>query len=100
MQEEFVDGVPQNWWCEDARDKEVILVVKVYGRYTAEPRIHLVRVRHCFASRKKQNEHEPDSRRIQGTVLHRSDLQRLSSSHDVVDHLKTVAENLKDLRSP
>ena len=25
--EEFVDGTPQNSWCEDARDMEVILVV-------------------------------------------------------------------------
>jgi hypothetical protein len=43
--EEFVDGVPQNWWCEDNRDKEVILVVKVRGSHTTETRNHRVRVR-------------------------------------------------------
>ena len=98
--EEFVDGVLLNSWCEDARDKEVILVVKVRGRYTTESRNHLVHVRHCFTSKKKQNDLEPDSRQIKGTVLHRSDFQRLSSSHDVVDHIKNVADHLKSLHSP
>ncbi|PON45556.1 hypothetical protein TorRG33x02_328450, partial [Trema orientale] len=98
--EEFVDGVPQNWWCEDARDKEVILLVKVSGRYTTESRNHQVRVRHCFSSRKRQNDREPESRQLQGTVLRRSDFQRLSSSHDVVDHLKDMVDNLKSMHSP
>jgi len=46
--EEYVDGVPQNWWCEDARDKEVILVVKVMGGGggPTTTRSHRVRVRH------------------------------------------------------
>ncbi|KAI4988763.1 hypothetical protein ZWY2020_036080 [Hordeum vulgare] len=26
-QEEFVDGIPQNWWCEDTRDKEAVLMM-------------------------------------------------------------------------
>ena len=98
--EEFVDGVSLNSWCEDARDREVILVVKVRGRYTTESRNQLVRVRHCSTSKKKQNDLEPDSRQIKGTVLHRSDFQQLSSSHDVVDHIKNVADHLKSLHSP
>ncbi|KAK1294144.1 Type I inositol 1,4,5-trisphosphate 5-phosphatase 13 [Acorus calamus] len=24
--EDFVDGIPQNWWSEDTRDKEAILL--------------------------------------------------------------------------
>ncbi|KAM6550191.1 hypothetical protein CsatB_021867 [Cannabis sativa] len=99
-QEEFVDGVHQNSWCEDARDKEVILVVKIRGSYTTESRDHQVRVRHCFSSRKQQNGHETESKKLQGTVLHRSDLQHLSSSYDVVDHLKDMVDNLQSMHSP
>ncbi|KAJ7978310.1 Type II inositol polyphosphate 5-phosphatase [Quillaja saponaria] len=93
-QEEFVDGIAQNCWCEDARDKEIILVVKVRGNYTSEARNHRVCVRHCFSAEKKQMDPTPNSsRQIQGSVLHRSDIQRLSSSYDMVDHLQ-------NLRSP
>lgn len=98
--EEFVDGVPQNCWCEDTRDREVILVVKVRGRYTTESRNHLVRVRHCFTTKKKEKDADLDSTQIKGTVLQRSNLQRLSSSHDVVDHIKNVADHLRSLHSP
>ncbi|KAK2402457.1 Endonuclease/exonuclease/phosphatase family protein [Trifolium repens] len=44
--EEFVDGVVQNSWCEDSRDKEAILIVKVHGNYTIQTRNHRVRVHH------------------------------------------------------
>lgn len=89
--EEFVDGVPQNWWCEDNRDKEVILVVKVRGSHTTETRNHRVRVRHCFTAKTKWIDPAPDSsQKIQGTSLHRSDFQRLSSSCDVVDQLRNL----------
>ncbi|KAF5482308.1 hypothetical protein F2P56_002890 [Juglans regia] len=92
--EEFVDGVPQNWWCEDNRDKEVILVVNVRGSNTTKTKNHRVRVRHCFTSKTKRFGPElNNSRQIQGTVLHRADVQLLSSSYDV------VAE-LQDLRTP
>lgn len=50
--EEFVDGVPQNWWCEDARDKEVILLVKVRGGCTTETKSHRIRVRHSISGKK------------------------------------------------
>uniref|UniRef100_A0A2N9EHA8 Inositol polyphosphate-related phosphatase domain-containing protein n=1 Tax=Fagus sylvatica TaxID=28930 RepID=A0A2N9EHA8_FAGSY len=88
--EEFIDGVPQNLWCEDNRDKEVILVVKVRGSYTIESRNHRVHVRHCVTAKTKRIDPEPkSSRQIQGTVLHRSDIQSLSS-YDVVDHLRNL----------
>ncbi|KAG4983597.1 hypothetical protein GLYMA_10G171700v4 [Glycine max] len=90
--EEFVDGVVQNSWCEDSRDKEAILVVKVHGNYTIQPRNHRVRVHHCYSSQKKSLiDSQPDgSRHIQGTVLHRSDFQPFSSSYDVVDQLQKL----------
>uniref|UniRef100_A0A5B7BWU2 Putative type II inositol 1,4,5-trisphosphate 5-phosphatase FRA3 isoform X2 n=1 Tax=Davidia involucrata TaxID=16924 RepID=A0A5B7BWU2_DAVIN len=87
--EEFVDGIPQNWWCEDDRDKEVILVVKVRGSCTMETRNHRIRVRHSFTAKTMRMDHKPNSR-IEANVLHRSDFQRLSSSSDVVDHLRNL----------
>ncbi|KAG6422898.1 hypothetical protein SASPL_113280 [Salvia splendens] len=47
--EEFVDGIPQSWWSEDTRDKEVILLVNIKGSCTAQPRTHPVHVRHIFS---------------------------------------------------
>ena len=86
--EEFVDGVPQNSWCEDIRDKEVILVVKVRGTYnTTETRNHRIRVRHCRSSRVDPN---VDSNKSQGSLLHRADYQNLSSSYDVVNRLRKL----------
>ncbi|KAG5549477.1 hypothetical protein RHGRI_014720 [Rhododendron griersonianum] len=87
--EEFVDGIPQNWWCEDARDKEVMLVVKMRGTCTVESRSHRIRVRHSFSG--KISTHTDNSSNtsgnIQSNVLRRADFQRLSGSSDVVDHL-------------
>ena len=36
-QEEFVDGVQQNWWCEATRDLEVVLSVNVTGSSSTGP---------------------------------------------------------------
>ncbi|XP_038892550.1 type I inositol polyphosphate 5-phosphatase 12 isoform X2 [Benincasa hispida] len=49
--EEFVDGIPQNWWCEDTRDKEVMLTVTVQGSCSTRSFSHQVRVRHCFSNK-------------------------------------------------
>ncbi|KAL3520460.1 hypothetical protein ACH5RR_018609 [Cinchona calisaya] len=86
--EEFVDGTPQNWWCEDARDKEVILLVKVYGSFSTEAKAHRIRLRHSFSGKSK-----PMNRRINNpnhppaNVLYRSEFQHLSGTSDVVDLL-------------
>ncbi|KAL7252356.1 hypothetical protein ACSBR1_007024 [Camellia fascicularis] len=88
MLEEFVDGVPRNWWCEDARDKEVILVVKVHGSCTTETRSHRIRVRHSFSGKTMHMDNKDNSGHIQANVLRRSDFLRLSCSSDVVDHLR------------
>lgn len=47
--EEFIDGIPQSWWSEDARDKEVILLVNVRGCCSAQARTHTIHVRHIFS---------------------------------------------------
>ncbi|XP_065860846.1 type I inositol polyphosphate 5-phosphatase 12-like isoform X2 [Euphorbia lathyris] len=49
--EDQVDGIPQNWWCEDTRDKEVILNVIVQGSSSTATRSHKINVRHCFSAK-------------------------------------------------
>ncbi|KAK4436078.1 Type II inositol polyphosphate 5-phosphatase 15 [Sesamum alatum] len=89
--EEFVDGVPQNFWCEDARDKEVMLVVKVRGSCTSETKCHRIRVRYSITGKltpmnRKGNNPNP----APSNLLHRSDFRPLSDSCDVVDHLRNL----------
>ncbi|KAK3441286.1 hypothetical protein EUGRSUZ_B01444 [Eucalyptus grandis] len=89
--EEFVDGVPRNSWCEDNRDKEVVLEVRVSSSYMTETRNHRIRVRHCFSSKGKQVDLiSLDPKQAQINLLHRSDLQRLSDSYDMVDHFRNL----------
>lgn len=45
-QEEFVDGIPQNWWCEDTRDKEAVLMVNITGSTSTETKTHMINIRH------------------------------------------------------
>ncbi|XP_058090375.1 type II inositol polyphosphate 5-phosphatase 15-like [Magnolia sinica] len=87
---EFVDGYPQNCWCEDSRDKEVILAVKITGRFSTEARTHRVRVRYCLSSQMARSNSEASSRRIQSNILHRSDFRHLGSTVDVVDDLRNL----------
>ncbi|GKV06166.1 hypothetical protein SLEP1_g18087 [Rubroshorea leprosula] len=49
--EDLVDGIPQNWWCEDTRDKEALLTVIVRSSTSTETRRHRIRVCHCFSSK-------------------------------------------------
>ncbi|KAL4298239.1 hypothetical protein GQ457_12G008160 [Hibiscus cannabinus] len=49
--EDLVDGIPQNWWCEDTRDKEVLLRVVICGSCSTETKSHQIRVRHCFSAK-------------------------------------------------
>ncbi|KAK4356229.1 hypothetical protein RND71_025200 [Anisodus tanguticus] len=83
--EEFVDGIPQNSWCEDAKDKEVVLAINVRGCFSTERKCHRVRVRHCFSGKPLPAEVSPNnSNHSQPNVLHRSDF---GFSPDVVDDL-------------
>ncbi|KAK9106372.1 hypothetical protein Syun_022383 [Stephania yunnanensis] len=86
---EFVDGVPQNSFCEDVRDKEVILVVTIRGSCSTEMRSHRVRVRQNFTSKKVDSKIRY-SGKIPSNVLHRSDIQRLENTADVVEDLRRL----------
>lgn len=91
MSEGFVDGLPQNSWCEVTRDKEVVLLVKVYGTFSSKSKNHRIRVRHCVSPKSEGTDTKTtNSTQIHGSVLHRSDIQRLSMSSDVVDHLRNM----------
>ncbi|XP_022149954.1 type II inositol polyphosphate 5-phosphatase 15 isoform X2 [Momordica charantia] len=91
MSEGFIDGHPQNSWCEVTRDKEVVLLVKVYGTFSSKSKNHRIRVRHCVSPKTEGVDTKTnDSTQIQGSVLHRSNIQRLSMSSDVVDHLRNM----------
>lgn len=89
--EEFVDGVPKNWWCENSRDKEVLLLVKVRGSCTTETKIHRIRVRYSISGKTMPMDHKPkNSTPIQPNVLRRSEFLGLNCPSDVVDHLRSL----------
>lgn len=82
--EEFVDGIPQNWWSEDTRDKEVILVLNVRGSCSTESRSHKIRVRHCFSAKTVRIDSKSShSKKHQGS-LHRTEFRQVSNSSSVV----------------
>lgn len=89
--EEFVDGVPQNWWCEDARDKEVILLVKVRGGCTTETKSHRIRVRHSISGKKMPIDHKHKNvNNTQSSVLQRADFLGNSYPSDVFAQLQNL----------
>ncbi|KAL0905233.1 hypothetical protein M5K25_027423 [Dendrobium thyrsiflorum] len=92
-QEEFVDGFPHNCWCEDTRDKEVVLLVKVTGSYSTKSKYHRVTVRHCYSNKNSSNYMQESSKILQSNQNHlqRSEFANFGSS-DVV--------NLYHIRSP
>ncbi|CAL0313156.1 unnamed protein product [Lupinus luteus] len=49
--EEIVDGIPQNWWSEDTRDKELILVLHVQGSSSVQTYNNKIHVRHSFTAK-------------------------------------------------
>ncbi|KAF7824286.1 type I inositol polyphosphate 5-phosphatase 12 isoform X1 [Senna tora] len=58
---EEIDGAPQNWWSEDTRDKEVILVVQIQGSFSAQTFSHKISVRHSFSTKSARTDSKPDS---------------------------------------
>lgn len=89
--EEFVDGVPLNSWCEDARDNEVIMVVRFHGSCCTKIANHRIRVRHsCLAKKKSSKSKQGNERKVQSNVLQRSDIQNLNTSLDVFDKLSKL----------
>uniref|UniRef100_A0A5B7APP4 Putative type I inositol 1,4,5-trisphosphate 5-phosphatase 12-like n=1 Tax=Davidia involucrata TaxID=16924 RepID=A0A5B7APP4_DAVIN len=89
--EDFVDGVPQSWWNEDTRDKELIFLVNVRGSYSIETRSHRVRVRHCFSTKTVCIDSKTNSsKRTQGSSHHRSGLRNVGSASDMADDLRSL----------
>ncbi|KAL3833948.1 hypothetical protein ACJIZ3_008684 [Penstemon smallii] len=91
--EEYVDGVPQNFWCEDARDKEAILTLKVSGSCTVETKCHRIRVRYSIMGKlTPMNRKANNSNPVKSNLLQRSDFHRLNGSCDVVEHLQNLID--------
>ncbi|XP_031129237.1 type I inositol polyphosphate 5-phosphatase 12-like [Ipomoea triloba] len=84
--EEFIDGIPQSWWSEDTRDKEVILLINVEGSRSMESRAHELHVRHCFTpSAAISNELRSSSTKRTGSGHHRPSLKHVGSANNMVD---------------
>ncbi|KAG8375862.1 hypothetical protein BUALT_Bualt09G0003200 [Buddleja alternifolia] len=84
--EEFVDGIPQSWWSEDTRDKEVILLVNVRGCCSTDTKTHRLHVRHCFSGTSVCIEPKGSnngSRRHGGSLHQRSSHKYASNASDV-----------------
>ncbi|XP_068646942.1 type I inositol polyphosphate 5-phosphatase 12-like [Aristolochia californica] len=83
--EEFIDGMRQDWLCEETGDKEIILMVKITGCLSPEIKIHRVSLRLCFSSKSTRTDFKPHSKRLPSTHLQRSDFRQPGSSDDVDD---------------
>lgn len=87
--EELVDGIPQNWWSEDTRDKEATLSVNIQGSNRTETQSHQIVVRHCYSAKTVRIDSKSNnSWRGKGGSVHRSDLRQLSGSSDMVDDFR------------
>ncbi|XP_016471124.1 type I inositol polyphosphate 5-phosphatase 13-like [Nicotiana tabacum] len=84
--EDTVDGIPQSWWREDTRDKEVILLINVTASRSTEARTHKVHVRHSFSANAVRTTSKSSSRRSQGggSSHHRSALRHVGSGSEMM----------------
>ncbi|KAJ8439388.1 hypothetical protein Cgig2_021802 [Carnegiea gigantea] len=57
------DGIPQNWWSEDTRDREVVLVVQVRCTSSMQTRSHQIHVRYCYSAKACRVESRTNSSR-------------------------------------
>uniref|UniRef100_A0A1J3IWY1 Type I inositol 1,4,5-trisphosphate 5-phosphatase 13 n=1 Tax=Noccaea caerulescens TaxID=107243 RepID=A0A1J3IWY1_NOCCA len=80
--EECVDGIPQNWWCEDTRDKEAILMVNIQGSCSTSSTSHSIKVRHCYSARVCLLESRPAnlSKNLGGSRRHPTEISRSGST--------------------
>ncbi|KAJ6815687.1 type II inositol polyphosphate 5-phosphatase 15-like [Iris pallida] len=87
-QEEYLDGIPSNWWCEDTRDKEVVLLVNVTGSYTTERRFHRIHIRRCYSSDSSSKDTKGTAaKRPPSNHLHRSSFTDFNSNSTDVNDL-------------
>ncbi|KAG5226285.1 type inositol polyphosphate phosphatase [Salix suchowensis] len=97
--EEHFDGIPQNWWCEDTRDKEAMLSVNIHGSNATEIRSHQIIVRHCYSAKTVRIDSlSNNSQKGQGGSVHRSDLRQLSGSSDAVDDFRDFEGSVRPRR--
>ncbi|XP_014508939.1 type I inositol polyphosphate 5-phosphatase 12 isoform X2 [Vigna radiata var. radiata] len=61
--EESANGVPQTWWNEDTRDKEVILIVHVQGSSSVQTSCRHIHVRHCMSAKTTRIDSKSNSAR-------------------------------------
>lgn len=90
--EEFVDGIPQNWWSEDTRDKEVILAVNVQGSCSTGTTSHKISVRHCFSSKTLRLDSKL-SNNSRKSSFHQPEVRQLNSSSEADKSLKQELKN-------
>ncbi|KFK42899.1 hypothetical protein AALP_AA1G053100 [Arabis alpina] len=85
--EECVDGIPQNWWCEDTRDKEAILIVNIRGSCSTTSTSHSIKVRHCYSARACLIENKPMhlTKNLGGSRRHATDISRSGSTRPRTD---------------
>eukprot|EP01018_Ginkgo_biloba_P026068 Gb_09329 [translate_table: standard] len=86
IEEEYVDGTPQNWWCEDERDKVVVLLVNVRGSGSCECKQHRICVCHCTSAR-VDSPFKDDNVKIPTNILQRSDFHPSELSCNPVSDL-------------
>ncbi|GAB2218462.1 hypothetical protein Droror1_Dr00001686 [Drosera rotundifolia] len=90
--EEHFDGVLRNTWCEDAGDKEAMLLVKIHGSCTTQANSHRVRVGHCPSPKTKpigiDKTNGPP--KVARSLLSRSDIQQLNTSFDGFSQLQNL----------
>ncbi|OIT01920.1 PREDICTED: type I inositol polyphosphate 5-phosphatase 12-like isoform X2 [Nicotiana attenuata] len=81
-----VDGIPQSWWSEDTREKEVVLMIRIKSSQSTEARTHQVHVRHSFTP-DAVRVNSKNSRSNQGSSHHRSAPKHVgNTSNKVKDH--------------
>ncbi|XP_057845710.2 type II inositol polyphosphate 5-phosphatase 15 isoform X1 [Cryptomeria japonica] len=82
-QKEYVDGHPRNSWCEDERDKLVVLLINVRGNVSSKTKQHRICICHCVSS-KVQSLSIGEDEKIRTNVLQRSDFHQSELSTKLI----------------
>ncbi|XP_074556180.1 type II inositol polyphosphate 5-phosphatase 15-like [Curcuma longa] len=88
--EEIVDGIPQNWQCQDTMEKEAVLLVIVTGTDSTESTSQRIYVRHCFSISSDEVGQKVPSRRIQSVHQHGSDGKSSKTLSDVTSGFNNI----------
>lgn len=98
--EEIAEGIPPNWWSEDNRENEVILVVNVCGSCSTQTYSHQILVRHCYPGKSVRIDSKSNiSRKNQEGPFQQSEFRQLSTSSLAIDEkpvkLETKTNSLR-----